>query len=221
MPDKSLPDLPYPFCLLPLFATISTISRTMSSEFITQIQSVFHLPAAEVANISPFFKPISLRRNDFFLKEKQFAQQLGFVQSGLMREFFEHDGREITKWISGPGYFIVDLASFLFEKPARVNIQAMTDCEIYAINKADYNRIGQVVPKWPEIEKTFIARCFTVLEDRVVTHLALSAEERYDAFFSYNPELFNLVPLQFLASMLGMTPETFSRIRKKRSERIS
>ena len=97
----------------------------------------------------------------------------------------------------------------------------MRNGELFVINKTDYARINQAVPKWPEIEKTFIARCFTVLEDRVVTHLALSAEERYEAFFQYKPELFNLVPLQNLASMLGMTPETFSRIRKKRSERNS
>jgi CRP-like cAMP-binding protein len=197
------------------------LNRTMSTELTTQLQAVFQLHRTEVDNISTFFKPISLQRNEFFLKEKQYSQHLGFIQSGLMREYFNHDGREITKWISGPGYFIVELASFLFEKPARVNLQALTDCEIYAINKTDYARIAQVVPKWPEIEKTFIARCFTVLEDRVITHLALSAEERYDAFFQYNPELFNLVPLQFLASMLGMTPETFSRIRKKRSTRSS
>lgn len=193
----------------------------MHTDLATHIQSAFQLPPAEVEHISAFFKPMAVRRNDFLLKTGQFAQHLGFVQSGLMREFLYHDGREVTKWISGPGYFIVDLASFLFDKPARVNIQALTDCELYAISKTDYARIGQVVPKWAEIEKMFIARCFTVLEDRVVTHLSLTAEERYDAFFRYNPELFNLVPLQFLASMLGMTPETFSRIRKKRSERSS
>ena len=165
----------------------------MSSELATQLQSTFHLPPVEFAHISAFFKPMTLRRNDFLLKTDQFAQHLSFVQSGLMREFLYHDGREVTKWISGPGYFIVDLASFLFEKPARVNIQALTDCELFAINKTDYARIGQVVPKWAEIEKMFIARCFTVLEDRVITHLSLTAEERYDAFFQYNPELFNLV----------------------------
>lgn len=193
----------------------------MPSNLSAYIHSTFQVTPAEVASISLFFKPLYLKRNDFLLKENQFAQYLGFVQSGLMREFFYHDGREITKWISGPGYFIVDLASFLFEKPARVNLQALTDCELFAISKTDYARIAQVIPKWPDIEKTFIARCFTVLEERVMTHLSLSAEERYDAFFNYNPELFNLVPLQYLASMLGMTPETFSRIRKKRSERNS
>jgi hypothetical protein len=83
------------------------------------------------------------------------------------------------------------------------------------IDSKDYQRIGQVVPGWSELEKLFIAKCFTVLEDRVVQHLSLSAEERYVRLFNFNKELFNQVPLQYLASMLGMTPETLSRLRKK------
>jgi len=193
----------------------------MPTALSTQLQSAFQLPNTEVEQISAFFKPQTLPRGDFFLKAGQHAQQMGFIQSGLLREFLYHDGREVTKWISGAGYFVLDLSSFLFDKPARVSIQALTDCELLVISKTDYQRIGQVVPKWPEIEKTFIARCFTVLEDRVVTHLSLTAEERYDAFFAYNLALFNQVPLLYLASMLGMTPETFSRIRKKRSARSS
>lgn len=94
-------------------------------------------------------------------------------------------------------------------------IQALSDCELFVIHKSEYARIGQAVPRWAELEKAFLARCFTVLEDRVVSHLAQSAEERYRAFFAFAPELFRQVPLQYLASLLGMTPETFSRIRRK------
>ncbi|HEY5823130.1 MAG TPA: cyclic nucleotide-binding protein, partial [Cyclobacteriaceae bacterium] len=64
-------------------------------------------------------------------------------------------------------------------------------------------------------EKLFMVRCFSIMEDRIFGHLSMSAEERYQFFFNQNKELFNQVPLQYLASMLGMTPETFSRIRKK------
>ena len=110
---------------------------------------------------------------------------------------------------------MVDLASFMFHLPARWNIQALTDCEIYKIDSMDYQRIGQVVPGWTELEKLFIAKCFTVLEDRIVTYLSMTAEERYNQLFNINKELFNQVPLQYLASMLGMTPETLSRLRKK------
>lgn len=66
------------------------------------------------------------------------------------------------------------------------------------------------------MEKQFIAGCFVQLEDRVFSHLSLSAEERYDKLFENNKEIFNQVPLQYLASMLGMSPETFSRIRNKK-----
>lgn len=193
----------------------------MDTTLSQHIQAAFNVSPDETEQIVTFFKPLDLKKNEYFLKADQFSKYLGFVQSGLLREFLYHDGREVTKWISGPGYFAVDLSSFLFGKTARVNMQALTDCRMFVLSKTDYAQVGQVVSKWPEIEKMFIARCFTVLEDRVVSHLSLSAEERYDAFFQYNPDLFNLVPLQYLASMLGMTPETFSRIRKKRSLRSS
>ena len=91
----------------------------------------------------------------------------------------------------------------------------MTDCELYVIDRKDYQNLIKVIPRWTELEKLFIARCFAVLEDRVASHLSMTAEERYNQLFQFNKELFNLVPLQYLASMLGMTPETFSRIRKK------
>jgi CRP-like cAMP-binding protein len=123
--------------------------------------------------------------------------------------------KEVTKWISTKGYFVVDLSSFIFRLPARWNIQALTDCEIYVIDYKDYQKIGQFVPRWSELEKLFIAKCFVILEDRIISHLSMSAKDRYIQLFNFNKDLFNQVPLQYLASMLGMTPETLSRMRKK------
>jgi len=91
----------------------------------------------------------------------------------------------------------------------------LVDTELYTITKNDYKKIGDIVSKWNELEKIFIIKCFTILEDRIFSFLSMSAEERYNFFFENNRELFNQVPLQYIASMLGMTPETFSRIRKK------
>ncbi|MGS0527187.1 Crp/Fnr family transcriptional regulator [Zobellia nedashkovskayae] len=106
--------------------------------------------------------------------------------------------------------------SFSFKQRARWNIQALTDCELYTINKENYALLNSVVPNWAEMEKQFIAGCFVQLEERVFSHLSLSAEERYNQLFENNKALFNQVPLQYLASMLGMSPETFSRIRNKK-----
>jgi CRP/FNR family transcriptional regulator, anaerobic regulatory protein len=194
----------------------------MDNAFEKYIQSYFGIPAETVTEIVSYFRPQSLAKGDFFLKEGANCDKMGFVQSGIMREYLiDEQGREVTKWISTQGYFVVDIAGFLFQSPARWNLQALSDCELLVIQKSDYARIGQKVPQWPELEKMFIARCFTILEQRIVTHLSLSSEERYALFFAHYRELFNLVPLQYLASMLGMTPETFSRIRNKLAKKTS
>ena len=185
------------------------------TELENHIQTHFGFSQDDLGKISNFFRPLTLRKGDFYLRSGAYSNRLGFVQSGIVREFLIVGDREVTKWISTKGYFVVDLSSFIFHQPARWNLQALTDCELYVIDRSNYEQIGNVVPRWHELEKLFIAKCFTVLEERVVAHLSLTAEERYQQLFNFNKELFNLVPLQYLASMLGMTPETLSRIRKK------
>jgi CRP-like cAMP-binding protein len=182
------------------------------------IKTYFGVENDNLQQISSFFKPVALKKGDYFLKTGRYCDRLGFVQTGIIREFVFFNDKEITKWISTKGYFVVDLASFVFQQTARWNIQALTDCELYVINNNDYREISHVIPGWVELEKLFIAKCFTVLEDRILQHLSMSAEERYNRLFNFNKELFNEVPLQYLASMLGMKPETFSRLRKKAAQ---
>ena len=149
------------------------------------------------------------------MKQGKSCDKLSFVKSGILRMFLTVDGEEVTQCIPTKGHFSTDLSSFIFDTPSRWTIQALVETELYTITREDYKKIGNLVPKWNEFEKLFIVRCFTILEDRTVRHLSMTAEERYDFFFENNRELFNRVPLQFIASMLGMRPETFSRIRKK------
>jgi CRP/FNR family transcriptional regulator, anaerobic regulatory protein len=179
------------------------------------INSYFGVQQEDIVKIASFFKPHTIKKGDYFLKIGQQCEQLSFVQSGFLRVFVELPDKEVTQWISSKGYFITDLTSLIFGTPARWNIQALMDTELHTINKADYNDLGNHVPQWAVLEKLFTVRCFSIMEDRIFGHLSMSAEERYQFFFNQNKELFNQVPLQYLASMLGMTPETFSRIRKK------
>lgn len=181
------------------------------------IYTYFGVYKNDIEKISSFFKPRHLKKGDFFLKAGRQSTRLGFVQSGIVREFVVTNDKEVTKWICTKGYFVVDLSSFVFQQAARWNFHALTDCELFVIESEDYRKIGQVLPRWLELEKLFIAKCFTVLEDRVLQHLSMTAEERYQQLFNFNQDLFNQVPLQYLASMLGMTPETLSRLRKKRT----
>jgi CRP-like cAMP-binding protein len=188
------------------------------TELERHIQSFFGMEPADLKMVSQFFEPMLLKKGEYFLKTGRYSERMGFLVSGFIREFLVMESREITKWISSPGYFILELSSFVFQQEARFNIQALSDCELLVISYKDYQNLAQIIPRWAQLEKFFISRCFSVLEDRVIQHLAFSAEERYQQLFSYNKELFNQVPLQYLASMLGMSPETLSRMRKKALE---
>lgn len=168
--------------------------------------------------IQNFFKPFYYKKGDFFSQTAKRCDLLCFVQEGLFRIYLQTPDKEITQWISTKGYFMTDINAFIFDTPARWNIQAMTNATVFAIRKQDYLKLATLVPQWYQFEQMFMSKCFSMMEDRIFSFLSLTAEERYLLFFEHNKELFNQVPLQYIASMLGMTPETFSRIRKKLAE---
>ena len=179
------------------------------------IQSYFGIPQENLQRIAEMFERAELEKDTYFTQTGQYCEKLSFVKNGFLRIFEYKDGKDITQWVSGPGEFITDLASLIFQNPARRNIQALTDCELYSISREKYQQIGQLVPQWKDLEKLFISKCFLTLEDRVFSFLSNTAEERYQLLFNQKPDLFNQVPLHYIASMLGMTPETLSRVRKK------
>lgn len=179
------------------------------------INSYFGVPQGDMEKIIPFFQRTTLAKGEYFLKAGRICDKLSFHTSGLLRIYAEAGDKEITQWISYKGYFITDLSGIIFDKPSKWNIVALADCEFYTIDKKDYNNIGQYIPQWHFLEKLFIARCFTLLEDRVFNLLSMTAEQRYKSMQEQHGALFNQVPLQYLASMMGMTPETLSRLRRK------
>jgi len=179
------------------------------------IRSYFGIVNEGMEKITSFFIESELKKGDYFTKTGQYCEKLSFISSGFIRVFAKANDKEVTQWISSKGSFITDLYSFNFKQRSRWDIQALTDCKLYTIHKENYALLSTVVPNWSEIEKQFITGCFIQLEDRVFNHLSLSAEERYHLFFENNKEFFNQVPLQYIASMLGMSPETLSRIRSK------
>lgn len=171
----------------------------------------------DIKTIASFFKERTIKKGDFLLNANKCCDTLSFVENGILRMFRLNDGNEITQCINTKGSFTGNLTSFLFETPSNSSIQALQDTSILYISKSDYLLLGNAVPKWHVFEKLFTQQCFIAIEEKNFTYLSMSAEERYADFFQKNPEIFNQVPLQYIASLLGMSPETFSRIRAKRT----
>ena len=105
------------------------------------------------------------------------------------------------QWIGTAGYFLTDLHSFMYRNPSRFNIQALTDTCLFTIDYERYLAMEKLIPKWHEFEKLFMGKCFVMLENRVFGLISMPAEERYQKLFDQNLELFNQVPLQYLASI--------------------
>jgi len=181
------------------------------------VETYFGIKGKDLSSVTDLFVERELKRNDYLIKMNQYSVGLSFIKSGYLRVFAPNGNgeKEITQWICTPGAFASELSTLVFGSPSRFHVQALTDCQLYTISKENYDKIGDLVDGWHELEKLFIAKCFITLENRVFQQLSMTAEEKFMQLFNQAPEIFNQVPLQYLASMMGMTPETLSRIRKK------
>ncbi|MGH1335020.1 MAG: Crp/Fnr family transcriptional regulator [Aureispira sp.] len=182
------------------------------------LQQYLGIPPSKLEQIAVLFKAEQLKKGDFWLRQGQYQGRMSFLSAGYLHFHAPAplSGKSITQWIGSPGALIADLSTLLFQAPARWNIEALSPCDLYTISSEHYQQIGQWVPEWAQLEKTFLARCFMTLEERVFHLLSLTAEQRYQALWDQDANLFNQVPLQYLASMMHMTPETLSRIRAKK-----
>src|SRR5690606_17083995 len=144
-------------------------------ELENNIQSFFGIATPEeLAAITSLFQPETLKKGDYFLKTNWKCEKLSFLQSGFLRVFLETENKEVTQWISSKGYFVTDVSGFIFDKPARWNMQALTDVKLCTLPKKKYNELKNFLPNWSELEKQFLAHCFASMEDRIFCHLSMT-----------------------------------------------
>ena len=132
-----------------------------------KLEKEFQIKHVMLDSVCELFAIREIKKGETFVKSNTYCKHLGFIKEGLMRIFALHDGKEVTQWISREDNYITDLASFLFNVPTRWNIQASTNCTLYTISRTNYDKISSLIPYWADIEKQFIAHCFTTLENRV------------------------------------------------------
>jgi CRP-like cAMP-binding protein len=126
------------------------------------------LNSQDLSVIQSYFREEQLGKNEIFTNSDEICNKLSIVKSGILRVFaLSEDGKEITQWLSTKDFFITDVMGFFFNQPNRWTIQAFTETELLTISKADYLKLCHEYPKWLEIEKQFIIKCFSMMEDRV------------------------------------------------------
>jgi CRP-like cAMP-binding protein len=163
------------------------------------------------------FEALNLESGELFAEPGRICHNLGFIGKGALRMFNIADGQEITIWIGSEDRFITDLGSFIHQHPARWYIEAVNQSELLVISREKHFSLLEQHPEWLDFDNRLLTSAYMIMEQRIYSHLYMSAEERYLQLLNTEPGIFNKVPLKYIASMLGMTPETLSRLRAKKA----
>ncbi|GAB4234594.1 MAG: Crp/Fnr family transcriptional regulator [Ekhidna sp.] len=167
------------------------------------------------------FEEKHIKKGELFLKSGDLCKKMAFIEKGYLRMYDIVDGKEITLWIGSSDQFITSLSSFIFQTQNQWNIEALTDCTLYVIKREDHMALCKDNLKWLEFDNILLAQAFVTLERSMFLHLHSTAKERMNLLFEEQPKLFNEVPLQHIATMMGIAPESLSRLRKNQMERTS
>lgn len=185
------------------------------------ISNQINIDKESLESIVSAFEIQTIKKGEFFLKSGRICRKMAFIKSGYLRMYDIVDGKEITFWVGSNGKFITSLSSFIFETENFWNIQAVTDCDILVISKEKHFELCKQQPKWLEFDNLLLAHSFALLEKSMFSQLHTTAQQRFENLLKEEPALFNYVPLQHIASMLGITPESLSRLRKNLVQPIS
>ena len=178
------------------------------------LKSIAPFSNQELEEVQHLFTSEILKKDSFFCKAGMISDRIGFVKSGLLRSYFTIKDKETTTFFQTPGSLATALLSFLQMKPALENIQAMEDSELIVITKKKLSTLYDQNWKWQQVGRIVIEQYYIKMEQRLIILQSQSAQDRYEYFLREYPELIQSVPLYYIASFLGMSPETLSRIRK-------
>lgn len=161
------------------------------------------------------FEAIHISKNTILEEANYIPKYLYYIVSGFMRLFYyDEEGNEITTHINCPTGFFCSYAEFLHQKHSPVNVQCITECEVLRLNRTNYSILMENSKAWKEYSIFILQESISYHENRAKSFATLSAEQRYLELVNSQPEVIENVPLQYIASFLGIKPESLSRIRK-------
>ncbi|MGB8190463.1 MAG: Crp/Fnr family transcriptional regulator [Chitinophagaceae bacterium] len=184
-------------------------------QIIQYLNSFYPLPESLKQEIRQLLKHRQLPRKSFLLKAGQVSQLLCFIEKGLLRTFYIKDDKEINTWFLMEGDVAISMHSFFGQAPSTQSIQALEETSIYYITNAELQNL------YRHQEFNIIGRRITETYSQQWTQQLQSiksqtATERYDWLMEHRPQLVLRLPAKYIASYLGITDVTLSKIRSKK-----
>jgi CRP-like cAMP-binding protein len=179
------------------------------------ILSNYSCPVDVLGEITEVFSPFSVSKGEYFLKEGTISNTYLFLQGGFMRAFtYDLDGNDVTTAFYKNNQIVFEAASFFRREKSRENIQALTDCTGYAISFDELNYLFHSIHHFREFGRMILVKGFVALKERTLSLINETAEQRYLKLISTSPEIFQYASLKTIASYLGITDSSLSRIRR-------
>ncbi len=171
------------------------------------------LPDVELDDIVSKFKKKKIKKNEFLLMQGEICKDLIFVQNGCLRLYYLQEDVEVSVWFALKHSSAIEIYSFISETPTNNYLQAIEDSEIFYLPKIELNKLYQTHPKMQEMMRKFWEDVILHLLERFTALQRDSAEKRYLDLLN-KPELLQTIPQKYLASFIGVTPTSLSRIKK-------
>jgi CRP/FNR family transcriptional regulator, anaerobic regulatory protein len=171
---------------------------------------------ADIDLCQQYFKPISIPKNTILEEQGKIPEYLYFINSGYMRLFYyDENGDEIVTNLSAESSFIASFLSFINGFPAKENVECITECELLRIAKPNLKKLIDESDTFKQFSLIIFQQAMASTEIRANDLAILNAEQRYKKFIADQSSILQNVPVQYIASFLGMKPESLSRIRRQ------
>ena len=162
------------------------------------------------------FEPRALKRKKLYLETGTVCRHSAFVLDGALKSFtVDREGKEHILSFATRDWWIADMYSFLSQKPAVLNIEAIADSEILMLSRDNQQMLYERIPKFERFFRILVENSLVANQQRLIDNLSSTAEERYLHFIAKYPMIPSCVPQHNIASYLGITPEFLSKIRAR------
>jgi CRP-like cAMP-binding protein len=194
----------------------NTDNNIDTSIFIEEIRKRINFTPEEIEDFMQLWEYREFKRNEHILRAGAVPKFSIFVLKGCLRQFvINNDGAESVVYFAEERHFIGDLPALRNNVPSDFNFQAIEACQLLTISRENWERSFTLFPWWAEAHLKGYQKWAIAMQQQLADMQLKSGEERYLDLLKKRPGLFQRVPQHFIASYLGLTPESLSRIRKK------
>lgn len=183
-------------------------------------QSILSISLDTAKQMTEKFEYIEIDKNELLLKENRISDKNYFLERGFVRSYtFASNGEEVTTNIFSAPCLVNDFLSFFKQQPTNENFQSLTACKLWRMSYQDVQINFHTIPEFRETGKLLLVINYGLLNDRMIGMIKDTAETRYLKLMEKHPDIFQNVPLKIIASYLGITDTSLSRIRKELSKK--